>query len=43
LVGILFPFDLFPGIMRNSLLFWSFLFATVGPAIAIIGYDSIKR
>jgi len=43
LVGILFSFDLFPQIIANSLLFWSFLFATVGPAIVIIGYDSIKR
>jgi len=43
LVGVLFSFDLFPQIIANSLLFWSFLFATVGPAIVIIGYDSIKR
>jgi len=43
LVGILFQNDLFPEIIRNSLLFWSFLFATVGPAIVIISYDSIKR
>ena len=43
LVGILLPFDLFPQIISSSLLFWSFLLATVGPAIVIIGYDSFKR
>ena len=43
LVGILLPFDLFPQIVTSSLLFWSFLLATVGPAIAIISYDSFKR
>ena len=43
LIGTMLPFDLFPQIIANSLLFWSFLFATVGPAIVIIGYDSIKR
>jgi len=43
LVGVLFSFDLFPEIIANSLLFWSFLLATVGPVIVIIGYDSIKR
>ena len=43
LVGILFQNDLFPEIIRNSLLFWSFLFATVGPAVVIMSYDSIKR
>lgn len=43
LVGILLPFDLFPQIVSSSLLFWSFLLATVGPAIAIISYDSFKR
>ena len=43
LVGILLPFDLFPQIVSSSLLFWSFLLATVGPAIVIISYDSFKR
>ena len=43
LVGTLLPFDLFPQIISSSLLFWSFLLATVGPVIAIISYDSIKR
>ena len=43
LVGILLPFDLFPKIISNSLLFWSFFLATVGPAVAIMSYDSFKR
>tara|TARA_B100001123_G_scaffold350226_1_gene400578 strand:- start:1512 stop:2966 length:1455 start_codon:yes stop_codon:yes gene_type:complete len=43
LVGILLPFDLFPQIVSSSLLFWSFLLATLGPAIVIISYDSFKR
>jgi Na+/proline symporter len=43
LVGILLPFNLFPQIVTSSLLFWSFLLATVGPAIAIMRYDSFKR
>ena len=43
LVGTLLPFDLFPQIVSNSLLFWSFLLATVGPATIIISYDSFKR
>ena len=43
LVGIMLPFDLFPQIISSSLLFWSFLLATVGPAITIISYDSFKR
>ena len=42
LIGTLLPFDLFPKIVSSSLLFWSFLIATVGPAITIISYDSIK-
>tara|TARA_Y100000590_G_scaffold394403_1_gene473539 strand:+ start:144 stop:1601 length:1458 start_codon:yes stop_codon:yes gene_type:complete len=42
LVGILLPIDLFPQILSSSLLFWSFLLATVGPAIVIISYDSFK-
>jgi len=43
LVGTLLPFDLFPQIVSSSLLFWSFLLATVGPSIVIISYDSFKR
>ena len=43
LVGGLLPFDLFPQIVSGSLLFWSFLSATVGPAIVIMSYDSFKR
>jgi ABC-type uncharacterized transport system permease subunit len=43
LVGTLLPFDLFPQIVSSSLLFWSFLLATVGPAIIIMSYDSFKR
>jgi len=43
LVGKLLPFDLFPQIISSSLLFWSFLVATLGPAIVIIGHDSFKR
>ncbi len=43
LVGTLFPFDLFPQIISSSLLFWSFLLATVGPVLVIISYDSFKR
>jgi len=43
LVGTLLPLDLFPQIVSSSLLFWSFLLATVGPAIVIISYDSFKR
>ncbi len=42
LVGIMLPFDLFPQIISSSLLFWSFLLATIGPAMVIISYDSIK-
>ena len=42
LVGMLLPFDLFPQIVSSSLLFWSFLLATVGPVIVIISYDSFK-
>jgi len=42
LVGMLVPFDLFPKIISSSLLFWSFLLATVGPVIVIISYDSFK-
>ena len=43
LIGILLPFDLFPQIISSSLLFWSFLLATLGPVIVIIGHDSFKR
>ena len=43
LVGILLPFDLFSPIVTSSLLFWSFLVATVGPVIVIMCYDSFKR
>ena len=43
LVGILLPFDLFHQIISSSLLFWSFLLATVGPVIVIMSYDSFKR
>ena len=43
LIGTLFSFDLFPQIISNSLLFWSFLIATVSPAIVIMNYDSFKR
>jgi len=43
LVGGLLPFDLFPQIVSGSLLFWSFLSATVCPAIVIMSYDSFKR
>ena len=42
LVGIMLPFDFFPQIVSSSLLFWSFLLATVGPVIVIISYDSFK-
>jgi len=43
LIGILLPFDLFPEIVSSSLLFWSFLLATLGPVIVIMIYDSFKR
>ena len=43
LVGTLLPFDLFPQVISISLLFWSFLVATLTPAIVIISYDSFKR
>ncbi len=43
LVGTLLPFEFFPQIISSSLLFWSFLIATVGPVIVIISYDSFKR
>ena len=43
LVGTLLPFDLFPQIVSSSLLFWSFMLATLGPVIVIMNYDSFKR
>jgi len=43
LVGTLLPFDLFSNIISSSLLFWSFLVATLGPVIVIMNYDSFKR
>ena len=43
LVGTVLPFDLFPQIVSSSLLFWSFLLATLGPVIVIMTYDSFKR
>tara|TARA_B100000686_G_C16407120_1_gene770289 strand:- start:160 stop:765 length:606 start_codon:yes stop_codon:yes gene_type:complete len=43
LIGTLLPFDLFPNIVSSSLLFWSFLIATLAPLIVIITYDSFKR
>jgi len=43
LVGTLIPFDIFPEIIRNYLLFWSFLFATVGPIIFILFKGSLIK
>ena len=43
LVGTLLVFDLFPQVISSSLLFWSFLVATLAPAIVIVSYDSFKR
>ena len=43
LVGTFLPYELFPQIISSYLLFWSFLLATVGPAIVIINNDSFKR
>ena len=43
LVGIILPGDFFPSFIAQSLLFLSFLIATVGPAIVIMIYDSFKR
>jgi len=42
LVGIMLPASLFPSFVSQSLLFLSFLVATVGPTIVIMGYDSFK-
>ena len=43
LVGTLLSRDLFPQIITNYLLFWSFLLATLSPVIVILSYDSFKR
>jgi len=43
LVGKLLPIDLFPQAISSSLLFWSFLIATLVPAVVIMNYDSFKR
>ena len=43
LVGTFLSRDLFPQIITNYLLFWSFFLATLSPAIVIISYDSFKR
>ena len=43
LVGIVMPSHLFPDFFSQSLLFLSFLIATVAPAIVIMFYDSAKR
>jgi Na+/proline symporter len=43
LVGIMLPIELFPDFISQSLLFLSFLIATVTPAIVIMSYDSFKR
>jgi len=43
LVGIIFSTDFFPSFVSQSLLFLSFLVATVSPAIVIMVHDSIKR
>jgi Na+/proline symporter len=42
LVGIVLSSELFPVFVSQSLLFLSFLFATVGPAIVIMANDSFK-
>jgi hypothetical protein len=42
LVGIMLPIELFPAFVLQSLLFLSFLIATLGPAIVIMNYDSFK-
>tara|TARA_B100001971_G_scaffold9782_1_gene8012 strand:- start:23 stop:625 length:603 start_codon:yes stop_codon:yes gene_type:complete len=43
LVGTFLSRDLFPQIITNYLLFWSFLLATLSPVIVINSYDSFKR
>jgi len=42
LIGIMLSIDLFPLFVSQSLLFFSFLVATVTPAIFIMSYDSFK-
>ena len=42
LVGIMLPAQLFSEFVSQSLLFLSFLVATVGPAIVIMVHDSFK-
>ena len=43
LVGIIIPIEVFPAFVSQSLLFLSFLIATLVPAIVIMANDSIKR
>ena len=43
LVGVMISSEFFPIFVSQSLLFLSFLLATLGPAIVIITYDSFKR
>ena len=43
LVGTMFSVEIFPFFVSQSLLFLSFLVATVSPAIVIMIYDSFKR
>ena len=43
LVGIIVPMEIFPAFISQSLLFLSFLIATLVPAIVIMTNDSIKR
>ncbi len=43
LVGIMLPIELFPVFVSQSLLFLSFLIATVVPTVVIMSYDSFKR
>ena len=43
LVGMMFSKDMFPAFVPQSLLFLSFLFATVGPVVVIMTHDSFKR
>ena len=42
LVGIILPAQYFPNFITQSLLFLSFLVATLAPSIVILSYDSIK-
>jgi len=42
LVGIMLSKEIFPTFVSQSLLFLSFLIATLGPAIVIMSYDSFK-